>query len=80
MRVKHYELIRPLGRGGMGQVYLARDTKLGRLVALKRLLTPGDRAAQRVLREARATARCKHENIVVIYEVDEHQGEPYLVL
>ncbi|HEU4410062.1 MAG TPA: protein kinase [Polyangiaceae bacterium] len=79
-KIKHYELIRPLGKGGMGQVYLARDTKLGRLVAIKRLLTPDDRGARRVLVEARATARCRHENIVVIYEVDEHQGEPYLVL
>jgi WD40 repeat protein len=78
--VKHYEVIRPLGEGGMGQVYLARDTKLGRLVALKWLLKRGEAGAQRLLIEARATARCKHENIVVIYEVDEHEGDPYLVL
>ncbi|HEU4406677.1 MAG TPA: protein kinase [Polyangiaceae bacterium] len=78
--IKHYEVIRQLGQGGMGQVYLARDTKLGRLVAIKRLLDPGGLGAKRLLREAQATARCKHENIVVVYEADEHEGEPYLVL
>ncbi|MCG8421625.1 MAG: protein kinase [Proteobacteria bacterium] len=78
--IGHYELIRELGRGGMGVVFLARDTRLGRLVAIK-LLTEcsGDRAA-RFLAEARATARCRHENIVVIYEVDEYRGYPYMVL
>jgi WD40 repeat protein len=79
-RVKHYELLRELGQGGMGAVYLARDTKLGRLVALKRLLRPSVQGSHHVLVEARATARCKHENIVVVHEVDEHEGTPYLVL
>jgi WD40 repeat protein/serine/threonine protein kinase len=78
--INHYEIIRQLGQGGMGQVYLARDTKLGRLVAIKRLLDQGGVSARRLLREAQATARCKHENIVVVYEADEHEGEPYLVL
>jgi serine/threonine protein kinase len=78
--IKHYEIIRPLGQGGMGQVYLARDTKLGRLVAIKRLLDQGGVGARRLLREAQATARCTHENIVVVYEAGEHEGEPYLVL
>ncbi len=78
--LKHYEVLRPLGRGGMGSVLLARDTKLGRLVAVKVLREQGAQAAQRLLAEARATARCRHENIVVIYEVDEVDGRPYLVL
>ncbi len=78
--LKHYEILRPLGRGGMGTVFLARDTKLGRLVALKVLLRHGDQGAQRFLAEARATAQCKHENIVVIHEVDELGGCPYMVL
>ncbi|HEU4405340.1 MAG TPA: serine/threonine-protein kinase [Polyangiaceae bacterium] len=78
--IKHYEIIRQLGQGGMGAVYLARDTKLGRLVAIKLLLERGDPSAESVLVEARATARCKHENIVVVYEVGEHEGAPYLVL
>ncbi|XXR59394.1 protein kinase [Sorangium sp. So ce385] len=78
--LKHYEIIRTLGRGGMGVVFLARDTKLGRLVAIKVLLEYTGDTVERFLAEARATARCRHENIVVIHEVDEIHGYPYLVL
>ncbi|WP_155798272.1 serine/threonine-protein kinase, partial [Sorangium cellulosum] len=78
--INNYEIIRKLGQGGMGVVYLARDTKLGRLVALKLLLSYTGRGIERFLDEARATARCRHENIVVIHEVDEIRGYPYLVL
>ncbi|WP_437511960.1 nSTAND1 domain-containing NTPase [Sorangium sp. So ce1099] len=78
--IKHYEIIRKLGRGGMGVVFLARDPRLGRLVAIKLLLRYSGRGIERFLAEARATARCRHENIVVIYEVDEIGGYPYLVL
>jgi len=78
--IQHYELIRRLGEGGMGAVYLARDTKLGRLVAIKLLIEITGASTARFLVEARATARCKHENIVVIYEVGEHDGYPYMVL
>jgi serine/threonine protein kinase len=82
-RIGQYELIRPLGRGGMGEVHLARDLRLGRLVAIKRLLVHGTGLGERFLREARATARCHHENIVVIHEVGEAGGAggpPYMVL
>jgi WD40 repeat protein/serine/threonine protein kinase len=78
--IGQYEMIRLLGRGGMGEVYLARDLRLGRLVAVKRLSAPGPGLAERFLREARTTARCMHENIVVIHEVGEQDGEPYMVL
>ncbi len=78
--VKHYEIIRQLGAGGMGTVVLARDTRLGRLVAVKFLLHYTGSAAHRFLKEARATAQCRHENIVVIYDVDEYDGYPYMVL
>ncbi|XXT14640.1 protein kinase [Sorangium sp. So ce429] len=78
--IHHYEIIRKLGQGGMGVVFLARDPKLGRLVAIKLLLEYSGRGIERFLAEARATARCRHENIVVIYEVDEVRGYPYLVL
>ncbi|WP_437760911.1 nSTAND1 domain-containing NTPase [Sorangium sp. So ce1389] len=64
----------------MGVVFLARDPRLGRLVAIKLLLRYSGRGIERFLAEARATARCRHENIVVIYEVDEIRGYPYLVL
>ncbi|WP_437573546.1 nSTAND1 domain-containing NTPase [Sorangium sp. So ce887] len=78
--IKHYEIIRKLGQGGMGVVLLARDTRLGRLVAIKLLREHSWQGTGRFLAEARATARCRHENIVVIHEVDEIHGHPYLVL
>jgi serine/threonine protein kinase len=80
MRVQQYELIRELGRGGMGQVWAARDTKLGRRVAIKFLITPDRGVAERFLVEARATAQCSHENIVIIHEADEVGNLPYMVL
>ena len=80
-RVGSYEVIRPLGRGGMGQVYLARDLTLGRRVAMKFLRDDADQSlARRFVVEARATARCVHENIVVIHEVSSWNGLPYMVL
>ena len=78
--IKHYEIIRELGQGGMGRVFLARDTRLARLCAIKLLVGYTGKRAGRFLAEARATARCKHESIVVVYEVDELQGYPYMVL
>src|SRR5262245_1691147 len=79
-RIGQYELIRPLGRGGMGEVHLARDLRLGRLVAIKLLTTQAPDLDERFLAEAQATARCHHENIVVIHEVGMHRGRPYMVL
>ncbi len=79
-RVHHFEIIREIGRGGMGRVYLARDTRLARKVALKFLLSESSELTQRFLIEARNTARCQHENIVVIYEVGEWSGRPYMAL
>ncbi len=79
-RVAHYEVIRELGRGGMGEVHLARDVRLGRLVALKFLMPSSRDVTRLLLVEARATAKCTHENIVVIHDIDEHLGMPYLVL
>src|SRR3954470_17192139 len=64
----------------MGQVFLARDTKLGRKVAIKFLLKNDPTFVQRFVVEARATARCTHENIVTIFEVGEHEGLPFMVL
>jgi eukaryotic-like serine/threonine-protein kinase len=79
-RIRQYEIIRELGRGGMGVVYLARDTRLGRRVAIKVLLSRSAALTRDFLREARATASCNHDNIVIIHEADEHEGMPYLVL
>ncbi|MEM7603970.1 MAG: serine/threonine-protein kinase [Myxococcota bacterium] len=78
--VGEYEIIRLLGRGGMGAVYLARDPRLGRRVALKLLAYDDPDLVSRMIAEARSTARCHHDNIVVIYEVSEHEGMPYLAL
>jgi len=80
LKIEQYELIRELGRGGMGQVFLARDTRLGRRVAMKFMTSSSPRFAQRWLAEAHATARCNHENIVSIYDADDHLGIPYMVL
>ncbi len=79
-KIAQYEIIRPLGRGGMGAVYLARDLRLGRRVAVKFLTGHRRHGNERFLAETRVTARCNHENIVVIHDVGEHEGRPYMVL
>ena len=79
-QIGRFGLIRELARGGMGQVFLARDTKLGRKVAIKFLLHDDPNFVSRFVIEARATARCTHDNIVTIFEVGEHQGLPFMVL
>jgi serine/threonine protein kinase len=79
-RIHHYELIRQIGSGGMGTVFMARDTRLARRVAIKLLHTQEPELTRRFILEARATARCSHENIVIIYEVGEASGRPYMVL
>jgi serine/threonine protein kinase len=80
LKIEQYELIRELGRGGMGQVFLARDTRLGRRVAMKFLVSSGKQFTERFVIEARATARCSHENIVVIHDVETFDNLPYMVL
>lgn len=79
-RIKQYEITRELGRGGMSRVFLAQDTRLDRPVAMKFLLTQTNELRQQFKKEAKMTAACRHENIVVIHDVDEHLGHPYLVL
>jgi WD40 repeat protein/serine/threonine protein kinase len=78
--IGHYEIIRPLGKGGMGDVYLARDTRLGRRVALKFLQRVDPQHTARFTVEARATAQLSHESIVALYDVADHGGFPYMVL
>jgi len=79
----HYQVLEPLGKGGMGEVYTAEDQRLGRRVALKVLhpdLTADPRHLERFRREARAIAALNHPNIVTIHSVEEADGLHFLVL
>ncbi len=78
-----YRVIRKIGRGGMGEVYEAQDTRLQRRVALKLLAfeaTPGDRGRERLLREARAASALNHPNIVTIYSIEQFEDLDYIVM
>ena len=80
-RVGHYEIISPIGEGGMGEVFLAKDTRLNRSVALKLLAAHITEDANRVSRfrqEALATSALNHPNIVTIYEIGEWRGRDFI--
>jgi WD40 repeat protein/serine/threonine protein kinase len=82
-RIRNYQLLQELGRGGMGVVYKARQTNLSRIVALKMILASehaGLRERARLRNEAQATAQLLHPNVVQIYEIGEHDGLLYLVM
>jgi eukaryotic-like serine/threonine-protein kinase len=80
--ISHYKILSPIGAGGMGEVYMAEDTRLDRKVAIK--LLPADFAAdedrvRRFEQEAKATSALNHPNILTIYDIGTHDGSSYIV-
>src|SRR5688572_21516082 len=82
-RLLHFKIIHKIGQGGMGEVYLAEDNKLGRRVAVKVLpavAAEGEKAKLRLMQEARSASALNHPNIVTIHSIEEENGIIFIVM
>ena len=79
-RIDRYEVRERIGQGGMGVLYLALDPAIDRLVAIKVLRVDNEEIHERFIREAKSAGRLQHPNIITIYDVGDHEGQPFIAM